>query len=892
MLFRRPEMQRGCGTGRAGYGSSYVVLLSGGIAGVALVVGLGSPSLAEHGQLLHDDLGLHASGTGVAQAVAATSEPNLQAFINRYCVVCHNQALATADLVLDTLDASNPSAHPETWEKVITKLRWGTMPPAGMPRADPDTYATISEWLERELDQARAAYPNPGRIPAVHRLNRTEYSNAIRDLLGLDVDVRSQLPGDETADASFDNIAAALTISTAHLDRYLSVGRQVTRLATGLPSVAPRVEHFPVENLLKQGKRMSENLPLGSRGGIAVRHHFPVDGEYIISVQLKTNYAEYVEGLGWEQELDFRLDGELLERFTVGGGGLKYRPTANSYTGGASGGGPGEFGSQEWEEYMQLGAQEGLEVRVRVDAGSRVVGVSFARDHWEQENLLLPQPPVREWAWGGDYNDYMDFAGVQELGIDGPYQVQGTAKDTPSRRKIFICEPHVEAEEESCAAQILSRMARRGYRRPVRDEDMETLLEFFHLGRQDGRSFDAGIQFALERILVDPEFLLRVYRDPPSQLEPKERGSEVVLAPQKELPGYADSYPLSDLEVASRLAFFLWSSIPDEPLLDLAEEGRLIDPPVLREHVMRMLADPRAQDALVQDFASQWLNLRLIEEQTAHERIYPDFDHNLRDASRLETELFIASTLREDRSILDLLRADYTYVNERLARHYNIPNVYGSHFRRVTLPDLEQRGGLLGHASLLSVTSYPDRTTPVLRGKWLLENILGTPVPPPPPNVDTSLPEEDEGNSGTRGATIRERLARHRDDPVCSTCHGVMDPLGFALESFDALGGWRTVDERSHPVDNVGTWPSGMEVKGFSGLRAMLLERGEQFVRNVTEKLMAYALGRKLEYYDRPAVRKIVRDAAADDYRWSSVILGIVESPQFLRRAHAAESVQ
>ena len=870
-------------TRRAGFGSTYAIFLSGMAAGLALVVGLGSASPASHG--------FAQFAPGPASSVATAPEPDVQAFVDRYCVTCHNEALATADLVLDTLDASDPGAYPETWEKVVTKLRWGTMPPAGVPRPDWDTYDAVSGWLEGELDRAYAADPNPGRIPAVHRLNRTEYSNAVGDLLGLDIDVRSQLPGDETANASFDNIAAALTISTAHLDRYMSVARQVTRLATGLPPVAPRVEHYPVENLLNQGKRMSEDLPLGSRGGIAVRHHFPASGEYVLSVHLKTNYAEYVDGMGWEQELDFRLDGELLKRFTVGGGGLEYRPTANSYTGGASGGGPGEFGSPEWEEYMQLGAQEGLQVRVRVDAGPRNVGVSFVRDWWEQESVLLPQPPKREWAWGGDYSDYMGFAGVRELRIEGPYEIQGAPKDTPSRRHIFICEPQADSEEEACAARILSRIARGAYRRPVRDEDMETLMDFFRLGREDGRSFDAGIQLALERILVDPDFLLRIYRDPSSGPTSEAQSSDVGMVSRAPLPGSGDSYPLSDLEVASRLAFFLWSSIPDDPLLQLAEEGRLTDPAVLREQVTRMLADPRAQDALVHDFASQWLGLRLLEEQTADERIYPDFDHNLRDASRLETELFLVSTLREDRSLLDLLRADYTYVNERLARHYGIPNVYGSHFRRVTLPDPEQRGGLLGHASVLSLTSYPDRTTPVLRGKWLLENILGTPVPPPPPNVDTSL-DEDEDGSGGRRAPIRERLAQHRSDPVCSTCHGVMDPLGFALESFDAVGGWRTVDERKHPVDNVGKWPSGRDVKGFTGLRAMLLERGEEFVHTVTEKLMAYALGRKLEYYDQPGVRRIVRNAAADDYRWSAVVLGIVEGPQFLRRAYAVGSSQ
>ena len=456
---------------------------------------------------------------------------------------------------------------------------------------------------------------------------------------------------------------------------------------------------------------------------------------------------------------------------------------------------------------------------------------------------------------------------VNDLMIEGPYEISGPADDTASRGEIFVCDPEAATEEEACATRILERLARRAYRRPVTAERMQTLMAFFNQGRQDGQSFDAGIQFALERMLVDPGFLLRVYRDPPSQATP---------------------YRLSDLEVASRLSFFLWSSIPDDVLLDLAEQGKLTDPPVLRQQVRRMLADTRAADALTQGFAGQWLNLRVLEEKVADEDLYPAFDQNLLEALRLETELFFGSTIRADRSVVELLSADYTFVNERLARHYGIPNVYGSRFRRVSLPNLEERGGLLGHGSLLALTSYPNRTSPVLRGKWLLDNILGTPVPAPPPGVETSL--EDGAFSPT--ASIRERLDVHRKNPVCATCHSVMDPLGFALESFDGVGAWRTKDEKGNPVDDVGVWPSGAELNGFSGLRAMLLDRRAEFVGNVTAKLMAYALGRRLEYYDQPAVRKIVRDAEAageNDYRWSSIVLGIVESPSFLMRARSVQ---
>ena len=475
----------------------------------------------------------------------------------------------------------------------------------------------------------------------------------------------------------------------------------------------------------------------------------------------------------------------------------------------------------------------------------------------------------------------MDYANVGSVQIGGPYEIAGPAKglrpaarsETPSRRAIFVCHPNVAAEEGVCAARILARIARLAYRRPVTKRDVQTLLEFFNTGRRDGGSFDSGIQFALERILVDPDFLLRVHRDPATLTEAA--------------PGQG-SYRLSDIEVASRLSFFLWSSIPDERLLDLAERGQLTTPRILEQQVRRLLADSRAADALVNDFAAQWLNLRRVGEVVVHPDFYPNFDQSLLQAFERETELFVGSTLREDRSVLDLLRANYTFVNERLARHYGIPGIYGSRFRRVTLPNLEQRGGLLAEGSLLTTTSYPDRTSPVLRGKWLLNNIFGLPVPPPPPGVDSNLPEPKRGALPT---SMRERLAQHRRDPSCASCHSVIDPLGFALENFDAIGGWRTVDESGRPVDATGTTVSGAKVEGLSDLRALLLEQPEQFPRTVTEKLFAHALGRRLEYYDRPAVRKIVRDAAEHDYCWSSIIMGIVESPTFLMRAsHTASN--
>jgi len=788
-------------------------------------------------------------------AAAAT-----RAMLDTHCVTCHNQRLKTSGLALDNVDATGPHTDPELWERVIARLRAGSMPPAGRTRPDAATYQSVAGWLEADLDRAWIASPNPGRVNAVHRLNRTEYSNAVRDLFALDpaaFDVKSLLPGDETADGSFDNNASVLTISTAHLERYLSTARQVTRLATALPPSSPALKTFEIPLHVVQDDRQDEELPFGSRGGIAVRYAFPVDGEYLIKVRLRRQYQDYLMGMGWPQQLDVRVDGKLVTRFVVGGK-APGTPAAASYAGDGE---PGFAGAPEWETYMQLTGDAGLEVRVPVSAGSRVVGVTFVREMWEPEGL--PQPLQRGRVLTND-QVYMGYAAVGAVDIGGPYRVNSAASITPSRNRVFVCEPR-NASDSTCATKILARMARLAYRRPVTKADLQTLLEFFNRGKSDGGTFESGIQFALERMLVDPDFLLRVHRDP---------------SPTGGEPRRAD-YRLNDIELASRLSFFLWASIPDEALLDAAERGELSKPAILERHVRRLLADRRATDALVGDFAAQWLNLRRVGEVVVHPDFYPDFDDNLLDAFRQETELFIASTIEEDRSVSDLLRADYTFVNERLARHYRIPGIYGPRFRRVTLPNPDQRGGLLAHGAILATTSYPDRTSPVLRGKWLLDNIFGVYVPPPPPDVDTSLTEV---KPGMLPPSIRERLAQHRTNPVCASCHAVIDPPGFALENFDAIGGWRNIDESGKPVDAVGTTVSGAPVEGLKGLRALLLQRPEQFPATVTEKLLAYSLGRRLEYYDRPAVRQIVRAAAATNFRWSSLIVGIVNSPAFQMR--------
>ena len=831
--------------------------------------------------------GVAASATGARTAPGPAPAP--KALIDQYCLGCHSQRLHTGGLDLESLSAGAPGGNAETWEKVIARLRAGSMPPPGRPRPDKGTYHAAAVALEEEIDRAWMAHPEPGRIGAVHRLNRVEYSNAVRDLFGIDplsLDVKSLLPGDETADGSFDNFADSLSISTAHLERYLSVARQITRIATGLPPASPGSERYEIPLFVIQDDRQSEDLPLGSRGGIAIRHNFPVDGEYLIKIRLQRQYQDYLKGMGWAQRLDVRLDGQLLKRFTVGGGATG-RPAAASYAGDGE---PGFAGDDSWEKYMQVGGDAGLELRVPVAGGSHVVGVSFVREMWEPEGL--PQPLQRGRVIAND-QVYMDYANVGSVQIGGPFArpASATAAD---RSDPFACDGQAAPSQRACATRILSKMARLAYRRPVTSRDVQTLLEFYDSGRRDGGDFRTGIQFALERMLVDPEFLLRIYRDPKQsavgsrqsavssqQSAVGSRQSAVASGVASGFSRTSAAHRLSDLEVASRLSFFLWSSIPDDRLLSLAERGQLTSPLVLEKETRRMLADPRAIDALVGSFAAQWLNLRRVEEVVVDPERYPNYDLSLLQAFQRETELFVGSTIREDRSVAELLSARYTFVNERLARHYGIPGIYGSRFRRVTLTNPSERGGLLAEGALLATTSYPDRTSPVLRGKWLLNNIFGLPVPPPPPGVDTNL----ENKPGAPPASIRERLAKHRQNPSCSSCHAVIDPLGFALENFDVIGGWRTVDEAGKPVDASGATVAGDKVDGLAGLRALLLADPEQFPRTLTEKLLAYALGRRLEYTDQPAVRQIVHAAASADYKWSALIVGIVKSPVFLMRS-------
>lgn len=800
------------------------------------------------------------SATGASSDAQGFTAADMSRLANQYCLACHNDSLATADLSLQGLDFADTAQHAETMEKMVKKLRAHMMPPSNMPRPPFETYEIMTAWLESELDRAWAAAPNPGRVTPLHRMNRYEYNNSVNDLLGLNVDVMDLLPGDPTADGSFDNIAESLPFSTAHMERYMSVARQLTRLATGLPA-NPSITTYEIPLYLNQDWRQNEDMPFGSRGGAAASHYFPASGEYQIKVQLQRNYQDYVKGLGWEQELEIRLDGRLLQRFSIGGD-APGTPAPLSFTG------TGEPGSIDWETYILTEEASGLEVRVPVTAGPHQVTASYVRQQVEREGI--PQP-VQGGRLNANSEVYLDYQKVHAIEIGGPYNTSTsvTAIDSPSRRLIFSCTPRQQSEEAACATEILTRMGRQAYRRPLDSKDKDLLLGFFNRGREQGASFEAGIQFALEFMLSDPDFLIRSY-DHPQQLT----AGEV--------------FAISDLELASRLSFFLWSSGPDEILLELAEQNQLSNPAIYQQQVRRMLADDRGVTTLVEDFAAQWLNLRRLDEVQINTVIFPEYDMSLIEGFEMETQLFIAETLKKDASVMELLDANYSFLNERLARHYGVEGIYGSRFRKAEFPDKSQRGGLMAHGSLLSVTSYPGRTSPVLRGKWLLDNLLGTPPPPPPPNVPI-LPDASPGEVPT---SIRERLARHRQDPVCSTCHTVIDPLGFALENFDVIGAWRDFDEIGNPVDPEGNYPGGVEFAGFADLRDWMSRRPEQFSHTLVEKLMTYALGRRVEYYDQPTIRAIVRQASEDDYSWSSLVMGVVNSPAFTTSGAALQAAE
>ena len=821
-----------------------------------------------------------------------------RAVFSQYCLTCHNQRMKQAGSVPIALDDDtlwDVAANTATWEKVVLKMRAGVMPPAGAPRPDKPVRAAFLGWLESELDRTAAARPNPGRTEPFHRLNRTEYRNAVRDLLALDIDVSSMLPADD-ASYGFDNIAGVLKMSPTLMEQYLAAAQRVSRLAIGSPAPAPSIDYFRITDDLAQDAHLA-GLPFGTRGGTQLNYVFPADAEYEFRIRVARDLNEGVPVYTDAQHVEINIDGARVGGFTLPGVGAPAprpqappgptgtpqpdRPQISQIDGGI------RVTARQREERNR--ADESWNLRIPVKAGPRAVTVAFTnRTTALDETARLPF--LRPYPAGVNIPETRLGAHLRSVEIAGPYNVTGPG-ETPSRERILQaplqgvpyrrCLGADSSVSDECAKRILTTLARRAYRRPVTDIDVAPLMAFYRdasrsvrlqadqAGRAEAgqdealgaRGFEEGIQRALRRLLVSPEFLLRVERDPA-------------------IAGPGTVYRISDTELASRLSFFLWSSIPDDELLTAAERGQLRDPAALSAQVKRMLADRRA-GAFVANFAGQWLFLRNLQAVVPVQNIFPDFDDTLRQAFRRETELFFDSIVREDRSVLDLLRADYTFLNERLARHYGIPNVKGSHFRRVSLGPASVRSGILGQGSILTVTSYPDRTSPVVRGKWILENLLGTPPPPPIPNVGELRPTNGEGIV----LSMRQRMEQHRRNPVCASCHAMMDPLGLSLENFDAVGKWRTLGESSASVDASGVFPDGSKFEGAAGLKQMLLQ-SDRFVPTVTEKLMTYALGRGLEHYDAPAVRAIVRNAARDDYRFSSMITGVVQSaPVTMRRA-------
>ncbi|MBZ5632241.1 MAG: DUF1592 domain-containing protein [Acidobacteriia bacterium] len=758
-----------------------------------------------------------------APAVPVTSAASERALLNQYCVTCHNQRLQTAGLMLDKLDPASMHDHAETWEKVVRKLRAGMMPPAGMPRPAAPVLESMITFAEKELDRDAVANLVP---PGMHRLNRTEYTNAIRDVLALEVDATKFLPPDDST-RGFDNIAGALTLSPALMEAYLSAAGKISRLAIGDVS-APTQAVFEVPADTAQNYHI-EGLPFGTRGGILIKYQFPADGEYTFKVKGVTGYFQAVLGGVKGEQLEVTVDGDRVKLF-------------------------------DWDKEIANTTGNGKSTqRIPVKAGLHTVGVTFLATN-DVPGSEVNRPFQRTMNTPGSIPGFLFYPHVGQVWVEGPYNAKG-ASDTAARKKIFVCRPATTKDEAACARTIVSTLVKHAFRRPSTPADVTALMEFYQAGRSDGGSFDDGIEAVLQRVLADPEF---VYRSEP---EP------AALAAGK-------PYRITDLALASRLSFFLWSSVPDDQLIDLAAQGKLKDPAVLEKQVRRMLADPKS-DALITNFTGQWLSVRSLKSSEPVINLFPDFDDNLRAAYQREVELFFGSIAHEDHSILDLLTANYTFVNERLAKQYGIPNIYGPQFRRVTLPaELDMRRGLLGKGALLTVTSNAARTSPVARGKWFLQTFLGVSPPDPPPNVPIIKDKPVDSTGNSKAPTMRETMELHHTSPSCASCHKIFEPIGLALENFDAVGSWRTQDGDS-PIDASGVLVDGTKVDGVVSLRESLVRRSDQFARVVTEKLMTYALGRGVEYQDMPLVRSIVRDAGASEYKFSSVVLGIVKSPAF-----------
>ena len=783
---------------------------------------------------------------GVSAVWAAPTLPGERALIGKYCVTCHSQRLKTAGLSLEQYDVAQAAHDGEIWEKVVRKLRGGAMPPPGLPRPDAAAQRELVSYLETQLDQAAQAKPNPGR-PLLHRMNRAEYANAIRDLLALEIDAAALLPPDDSA-YGFDNISDALGLSPALQEHYLSAALKIGPLAVGDRNVTPGSQTYRLPQDLSQNQHI-EGMPLGTIGGTSVRYNFPLDAEYVLQAKLFRTNLNIMRGLSSARQVEFTVDGQRVRLANFGGpedlAALFEKPTDTG---------------------DEIDAR--LRVRIPVKAGPHEVAVAFLQGS-------QPVVPERLQPYQRSSIDNFDWAGlphIQAFSITGPFNAT-VANDTPSRKRIFVCRPNSRPlpggrgsegvlNELPCARQILATLMRRAYRQPVTESELQRVMAFY----KTGKNFEEGVETALERILASPKFVFRVERDPADAA-----------------PG--SIYRISEVELAARISFFLWSSIPDDELLQAASDGMLKNPAVLERQVRRMLADPKA-GALTANFAGQWLHLRNTRNIFPNSDLYPDFDDNLRQSLKRETELLFESIVHEDRGVMDLLTADYTFVNERLARHYGIPDIYGSQFRRVKITD-DARRGLLGQGSILATTSHAERTSPVLRGKFILENILGTPVPPPPPDV----PPLKETAAGEKPRGMKQQMTEHRANPACAVCHQVMDPIGFALENFDAVGAWRTHDGAA-AIDASGQLAGGTKVDGVASLRQALVSQPDQFAFALTEKLLTYALGRGLDYRDMPVVRGIVKDAGRNGYRFSEIVMGIVRSTPFQMRSAAPEGVR
>jgi Protein of unknown function (DUF1592)/Protein of unknown function (DUF1588)/Protein of unknown function (DUF1587)/Protein of unknown function (DUF1585)/Protein of unknown function (DUF1595)/Planctomycete cytochrome C len=772
--------------------------------------------------------------------------PSQKALMDQYCVTCHNERLKTGGLALDALKPDRIAADAETWEKVVRKVRAGLMPPAGAKRPDRGSLDAFAAAIEGTIDHVAANNPNPGRAP-LHRMNRVEYANAIRDLLVLDVDPSTLLPADDSSHG-FDNIADVLGVSPSLLERYVSAAAKISRLAVGEREAAPVQVTYTVKGDLSQNQTL-DGQPLGTRGGTTIRHNFPVDGEYLIRLSLLKLSFGQVFGEGAEGEaLEVTLNGQRVKLFRLDEVPMFFMRES-----------PGSHPAKPQptdplEERVKMTPDIRLEFRMTVKAGPQDIGVAFLQKGYSANEDLVKRPVSSTYdVFIGMQYGYTTAPHLSRVVVTGPYNATGLG-DTPSRRRVFVCRPTSAADEGACARQIVSTLVRRAYRRAPSAADVESILTFYQQERDRTGNFEAGIEMALRRTLADPDFIFR--------FEPAPAGAK---------PGIP--YRISDTELASRLSFFLWSTIPDDELLKLAIDGKLHEPAVLEKQARRMLADPKAR-ALVTNFANQWLYLRDLKNANPDVTVFPDFDDNLRQGFQRETEMLFESVMREDRSVLDLLDANYTFVNERLARHYGIPNVYGPDFRRAPVPS-DARRGLLGHGSLLLVTSNANRTSPVIRGKWILENLLGSQAPLPPPDVP---PLEEKPTAAAR--SVRERIEQHRANPACASCHKIMDPIGLALENFDAIGRWRTTDEGVR-IDASGQLVDGSVLDGPSSLRKAMLGRSDAFVGSMTEKLLMYGMGREIKYYDMPAVRIVMRDAAKNRYRFSDLVMGIVKSAPF-----------